>query len=120
MGTHQTLYNMARFGFFMAGSPSGAAEEIRLEYLIAGVMFEGDSRRIGAGIPVMLCRNYVNVGLLLFLAHRYRFAGRLHGMLMEVSGMVPTRIASALEEYGTKPVAADRDRIWETLRVYAS
>ena len=116
----EMTYNMARLGFKLHGPPERKTVNIRAEYLIAGMMFGRNSRIICAGIPVILCKNSINYGLLSFLAHRYGFAGKIYGILSELKnrGRIVCDSLDTFAECGVRPLPTDSGVVCEALRVY--
>lgn len=119
------VYNMGRFGYSLYdthGKVTARAPDIRAEYIISGIMLDRHTRRIGSGIPVVLCNAVINYGLLLYLARRYGFAGRLYGILLRLHklGRAPDseRAISILDMCNVKPLMPSQQSITEALHVY--
>ena len=87
-------------------------------------MFHDDARRIDA-VPVIIAKNpKISYDLLLFLARKYGFGGRMLGILRTLRDLVahgmkrvdePIRL---LEAMGTEEAKADAKSIKEKLRLY--
>ena len=114
-------YNMKRFGFELLGASHPAVRRIRPEYVIAGVMFSRHARRTYSGIPVLLCNAGINYGLLLYLAHAYRFTRILYGMLLDLQAEGKTAMNEAISTLGSAgvhPIMPSPNTVKEALRVY--
>lgn len=119
------VYNMSRFGYREMGSKISAGRDICLEYVIAGMITQGDARRMEA-VPVLLSKNRANYDILIFLSQKFRFSEKLLGLLHALAEVAPkaherTEVKFAikeLEELKIKPVAVDRKSIKEKMRLY--
>lgn len=114
-------YNLVRFGYKELGPRIEQGEGISIEYVVASVLLGEDKRRIAA-IPVLLAKNKVNYGLLVFLSQRHGFAEKLLGTLVALGKIAPAReldyAISALKGAGVNPAKLDDRHIRETMRLY--
>ena len=118
------VFNLARFGYTEFGSVVKHGRLFCMEYVIASIMFHGDTRRMGA-IPVVIAKNpKMRYDLLMFLAQKYGFGASLLGILKALREQIghkmktigePIRI---LESVDTKEVKADAKYIQERLNLY--
>lgn len=119
------VYNMARFGYKEMGSKITAGRDICLEYVIAGMIAQGDARRMEA-VPVLLSKNRTNYDTLIFLSQKFRFSERLLGLLEVLAEVAPKEherrklqsVAKELGEMKIKPAPVDKESIIEKLRLY--
>ena len=87
-------------------------------------MFHDDARRIDA-IPVIIAKNpKISYDLLLFLARKYGFGGKMLGILRTLRNLVTHGIKAVdepirlLEAIGMEEVRANSKSIKEKLRLY--
>ena len=82
------VFNLARFGYIEFGSKIKQGKPICIEYIISAIMFHNDARRMDA-IPIILAKNKkTSYDLLLFLARRYDFEGKILGILKVLRNIV--------------------------------
>lgn len=120
----ELVFNLARFGYTELGPKIKEGKQICIEYVITAIMFHDDARRIGA-IPVILAKNpKTDYDLLLFLARKYGFEGKMLGLLKALRNAVahgmttidePIRLLEAMK---IEEVKANAKRIRENLRLY--
>ncbi len=119
------VFNLARFGYTEFGPKIKQGKMICIEYIIAAILFHNDARRIDA-IPIILAKNSkkTNYGVLLFLARKYDFEGRILGILKALRNLVvhgmtsidePVRLLEAMK---IEEVKADKRSMKEKLRLY--
>ena len=118
------VFNLARFGYTEMGSKVKQGKLFCIEYVIASIMFHDDARRIDA-VPVIIAKNpKISYDLLLFLARKYGFSGKMLGILHTLRNLVahgmktidePIRL---LEAMGIEEVKASTKSIKEKLRLY--
>ncbi|MEO9307499.1 MAG: hypothetical protein ABI342_04200 [Nitrososphaera sp.] len=119
------IFNLARFGYTEMGPTIKQGRLICIEYIIIAIIFQNDARRIDA-IPVILAKNSdkTNYDILLFLARKYGFGGRILGILktlrnLMVHGMKmidePIRLLEAMK---IEEIKANQKSIKEKLRLY--
>lgn len=119
------VFNLTRFGYTELGPQVKQGKLICIEYVINAIMFQNDARRIDA-IPVILAKNSdkTNYDLLLFLARKYGFGGKILGILkvmrnLVVHGMAminePIRLLEAMK---MEEVKANEKSIQEKLKLY--
>ena len=89
-------------------------------------MFHDDARRIDA-VPVIIAKNpKISYDLLLFLARKCGFGGRMLGILRTLRGLAAHEMRTAdepirlLEAMRTEEVKADAKSIEEKLRLYSN
>lgn len=119
------LYNLARFGYTEFGPKIKQGKPICIEYIITAVMFQNDARKIDA-IPIILAKNSkkTNYDLLLFLAQKYGFEGRILGILRALRNLAVHGLARIdepirlLEVMKVKETKANEKSIKEKLRLY--
>lgn len=118
------IWNMSKCGFHlydMNGPINRAGADTRPEYVFAAVLFDRNMRRIDSGLPVLLCNANINHALLIFLARKYRFAGTLFGLMLDLKLLgrdgfnKPISILSACGVIPTMPIKGITK---EALRVY--
>ena len=117
-------FNLARFGYVEIGPKVKQGKLFCIEYVVSSIMFHDDARRIDA-IPVIIAKNpKISHDLLLFLARKYGFGGKMLGMLrilrnLAAHGMKavdePIRL---LEATGVEEARANAKSIKEKLRLY--
>jgi hypothetical protein len=80
-----------------------------------------DARHIQA-VPVILAKNRVNYGLLLFLSQKYGLLGELLGLLKVLQKIKPMKeIEETLKIMGVlkiKEIRANEESIMQTMRLY--
>ena len=118
------VFNLARFGYAEIGTTVKQGNLFCIEYVISSIMFHGDARRIDA-IAVIIAKNSrMSYDLLLFLARKYGFCGKILGMLRALRNLVahamkaadePIRLLEAMKIEETKE---DTKNIKEKLRLY--
>ena len=118
------VFNLARFGYTEIGSKVKQGKLFCIEYVISSIMFHDDARRIDA-IPVIITKNpKISYDLLLFLARKYGFGGKILGILRTLRNLVahgmktvdePIRLLEAMR---IKEVKANAKSIKEKLRLY--
>ena len=118
------VFNLTRFGYGDIGSKVRRGNLFCIEYVISSIMFHDDARRTDA-IPIIIAKNpKISYDLLLFLAQKYGFDGKVLGILrtlrnLVIHGMNPVNEAiTLLEAMGTKVIKADAKNIKEKLRLY--
>ncbi len=117
-------FNLARFGYTELGSKVKQGNLFCIEYVISSIMFHDDARRIDA-IPVIIAKNpKISYDLLLFLARKYGFGGKMLGILRTLRNLVTHGIKAVdepirlLEAIGMEEVRANSKSIKEKLRLY--
>ncbi len=119
------IFNLARFGYTEFGPKIKQGKLICIEYIINAIMFQNDARRMDA-ISVILAKNSdkTNYDLLLFLAQKYGFGGKILGILKALRNLVvhgmktinePIRLLEAMK---VEEVKANEKSIKEKLRLY--
>ena len=119
------VFNLARFGYTEFGPKIKQDKPICMEYIISTIMFHNDARRMGA-IPIILAKNSkkVNYDLLLFLARKYDFEGKMLGILKALRNLVahkmtnidePIRLLDAMK---IEEIKANTKSMKEKLRLY--
>ena len=118
------VFNLARFGYTELGPKVKRGNLFCIEYVISSIMFHDDARRIDA-IPVIIAKNpKICYDLLLFLARKYGFGGKMLGILRALRNLVahgmkavdePIRLLEAMR---IEEVKADAKGIKEKLRLY--
>jgi hypothetical protein len=119
------VFNLARFGYTELGPKIKQGKLICIEYIVTAIMFQNDARRIDA-IPIILAKNSdkTNYDLLLFLARKYGFGGRILGILRTLRNLVahgmkeidePIRLLDAMK---VEEIKANEKNIKEKLRLY--
>ncbi|MGI0066531.1 MAG: hypothetical protein ACREA5_05540, partial [Nitrosotalea sp.] len=119
------IFNLARFGYTEFGPQIKHGKVICIEYIINATMFQNDARRMDA-IPVILAKNSdkTNYDMLLFLARKYGFGGRILGILRVLRNLMvhemseinnPIRLLEAMK---IEEIKADQKNIKEKLRLY--
>lgn len=119
------VFNLARFGYTEFGPKIKEGKMICIEYIITAILFHNDARRIDA-IPIIIAKNSkkTNYDLLLFLARKYNFEGRILGILRTLRNLVahgmkaidePIRL---LETMKIEEIKADKRNMKEKLRLY--
>ena len=118
------VFNLARFGYIEIGSKVRRGTLFCIEHVISSIMFHDDARRTGA-VPVIIAKNpELNYDLLLFLARKYGFGGKLLGMLHALRSFAahemnaidePIRLLEAMQ---IKEIRANVKSIKEQLRLY--
>lgn len=117
------VFNLARFGYVEMGPKIRQGRLVCIEYIIAAIMFQNDARRMDA-IPVILAKNSANYGLVLFLARKYDFEGKILGILKALRDLIVHGMANIdepirlLEAMKIKEIRADKKSIREKLRLY--
>ena len=117
------VFNLARFGYVELGSKIKQGRLICIGYIIAAIMFKNDARRMDA-IPVILAKNSANYNLVLFLARKYGFEGKILGILAALRNLIGNKMANIdepvrlLEAMKIKEIRADKKGIKEKLRLY--
>lgn len=121
----ELVFNLARLGYTEFGPKIKHGRSICMEYVISAIIFHNDARRMDA-IPIILAKNSkkTSYDLLLFLARRYDFEGRILGILkafrnLAAHGMynIDTPIM-LLEAMKIKEIKANTKKIKEKLRLY--
>ena len=118
------VFNLARFGYTEIGSKVKQGKLFCIEYIISSIMFHDDARRIDA-VSVIIAKNpEINYDLLLFLARKYGFGGKILGILRTLRNLVahgmktvdePIRLLEAMR---IEEVKANAKSIKEKLRLY--
>ena len=118
------VFNLARFGYTEMGSKVKQGKLFCIEYVISSIMFHDDARRIDA-ISVIIAKNpKISYDLLLFLAQKYGFGGKLLGILRTLKNLVahetktldePIRLLEAMK---IKEVKVNAKNIKEKLKLY--
>ena len=118
------VFNLARLGYTEIGSKVRQGKPFCIEYVISSIMFHNDARRIDA-VPVIIAKNpKISYDLLLFLARKCGFGGRMLGILRTLRDLAAHEMKTAdepirlLEAMRTKEVKADAKSIKEKLRLY--
>lgn len=118
------VFNLARFGYTEIGPKVKQGKMFCIEYIIASIMFHNDARRIDA-IPVIIAKNSkISYDLLLFLARKYGFGGKILGILRTLRNLVAHGMKAIdepiklLEAMKTEEVKADIKSMEEKLRLY--
>lgn len=118
------VFNLARFGYTEMGSKVKQGRLFCIEYVISSIMFHGDARRIDA-IPVIIAKNpKISYDLLLFLARKYEFGGKMLGILRTLRNLVAPGMKTVdgpirlLEAMGVEEVKPNTKSIKEKLRLY--
>lgn len=119
------VFNLARFGYTELGPKIKQGNMICIEYIVSAIMFQNDARRMDA-IPIILAKNSkkTNYDLLLFLARRYDFEGKILGILKALRNLIahgmtnidePIRLLEAMK---IEEIKADKKSMKEKLRLY--
>lgn len=119
------VFNLARFGYTEFGPTVKQGRFICIEYVITAIMFQNNARKIDA-IPVILAKNSdkTNYDLLLFLARKYGFGGKILGILKALRNLVthgmkvivePIKLLEAMK---IEEIKADQKSIKEKLKLY--
>lgn len=118
------IFNLARFGYTEFGPKLEQCRPFCIEYIISAIMFSKDARRMDA-IPIILAKSRnASYDLLLFLAQKYDFEGRILGILKVLRSLVAHRLSDVdepirlLEARGTKEIKASAKSVKEKLRLY--
>lgn len=119
------VFNLARFGYTEIGpAPKQQGKLLCMEYIITSIMFHNEARRIDA-IPVIIAKNSkISYDLLLFLARKYGFGGKILGILRTLRKLVAHGLKiidepiMMLESMQEEEVKTDAKRIKEKLRLY--
>lgn len=119
------VFNLARFGYTEFGPKVKQGRFICIEYIITAIMFQNNARRIDA-IPVILAKNSdkTNYDLLLFLARKYGFGGKMLGILKALRNLVAHGMKvivepiHLLEAMKIEEIKADQKSIKEKLKLY--
>jgi hypothetical protein len=119
------VFNLARFGYTEFGPKLEQGRPICMEYIISAIMFHKDARRMDA-IPIILAKNSkkANYGLLLFLARKYDFEGKMLGILKALRNLVAHGMANIdepirlLEAMKIEEIKANTKSMKEKLRLY--
>ncbi len=125
MSEEDLVYNLARFGYTEFGPTVKAGRQICIEYVIASIMSHKDARRIDA-VAIILAKNtkVTNYDLLLFIALKYEFAGKMLGILKSLRNLVahakvavvePMRLLGAMN---VQEIKADEKRMKDRLKLY--
>ena len=118
------VFNLARFGYKEIGSKVKSGKLFCIEYVISSIMFHDDARRMDA-VPIIIAKNSkTSYDLLLFLARKYGFGGKVLGILRTLRNLVahgmetidePIRLLEAMR---IEEVKANAKSIKEKLRLY--
>jgi hypothetical protein len=119
------VFNLARLGYTELGPKLEQGRPICIEYILSAIMFRNDVRRMDA-IPIILAKNSkkTSYDLLLFLARRYGFEGKILGILKALRNLVthgmtnidePIRLLKAMRIEEIKP---NTKSMREKLRLY--
>lgn len=118
------VYGLARFGYKEMGPQIKQGRMICIEYIIASLFFHKDARRREA-IPILLAKNIdrTNYYILLFLARKYGFEGKMLGILKSLRNLAahgdllgePIRLLEAMK---IEEIKADSKSMKEKLRLY--
>jgi hypothetical protein len=119
------VFNLARFGYAELGPKIKQGDMICIEYIIAAIMFQNNARRMDT-IPIILAKNFkkTNYDLLLFLARRFGFEGKMLGILKALRNLVAREITAIdepirlLESMKIEEIKADSKSMKEKLRLY--
>lgn len=118
------VFNLARFGYTEIGSKVKQGKLFCVEYVISSIMFHDDTRRMDA-IPVIIAKTpKISYDLLLFLARKYGFGGKMLGILRILRNLVAHRMKTVdepirlLEAMGIEEVKVNIKSIKEKLRLY--
>ncbi len=118
------VFNLARFGYTEFGSIVVQGRLFCMEHVISSIMFHGDARRIDA-ISVIIAKNpEIHYDLLLFLARKYGFGGKMLGILYALRDLIPHGKKTIdgpvrlLESMGVEGIKADATSMQEKLRLY--
>ncbi len=118
------IFNLTMLGYTEFGPKIKQGKLFCIEYVISSIMFHNDARRIDA-IPVIIAKNpKISYDLLLFLARKYGFVGKMYGILRALQNLVtheiktinePIRLLDAMKVVEVK---ADIKSMKEKLRLY--
>ena len=119
------IFNLARFGYIEFGPKIKQGRLICIEYIINAIIFQNDARKIDA-IPIILAKNpdKTNYDLLLFLARKYSFEGKILGILKALRNLIshgmkiidePIKLLEAMKIKETK---IDLKETKQKLRLY--
>lgn len=119
------IFNLARFGYTEFGPKIKQGKPICIEYIISSIIFHNDARRMDA-IPIILAKNSkkTSYDLLLFLARRYDFEGKILGILKALRNLVAHGMANIdepirlLEAMKIEEIKANTKSMKEKLRLY--
>jgi len=119
------VFNLARFGYTELGPKIKQGNLICIEYIIAAIMSWNDARRMDA-IPIILAKNSkkINYDLLLFLARKFDFEGKMLGILKALRNLAVHGITSIdepirlLDAMKIEEIKTDSKSMKEKLRRY--
>lgn len=119
------IFNLARFGYTELGPNLEQGKPICIEYIISAIMFSKDARRMDA-IPIILAKNSkkTSYDLMLFLARKYGFEGKILGILKALRNLVAHGLANIdepirlLEAMKIEEIKANTKSMKEKLRLY--
>jgi hypothetical protein len=119
------VFNLARFGYTEFGPKLEQGRSICIEYIISAMMFSKAARRIDA-VPIILAKNSrkTSYDLLLFLARKYDFEGKMLGILKALRNLVAHGMANVdepirlLEVMKIEEIKANTKSMREKLRLY--
>ncbi|MEM4252014.1 MAG: hypothetical protein QXE84_00645 [Candidatus Nitrosotenuis sp.] len=119
------VFNLARFGYTELGPKLEQGKLICIEYIISKIMFHNDARRMDA-IPIILAKNSkkTSYDLLLFLARKYDFEGKILGILKALRNLIAHGMADIdepirlLEAMRVEEIKANTKSMKEKLRLY--
>lgn len=119
------IFNLARFGYTELGPKIKQGKLICIEYIITAILFQNDARRIDA-IPIIIAKNTkkTNYDLLLFLARKYNFEGKILGILLALRNLVAHGMKAIdepiklLETMKIEEIKADKRSMKEKLKLY--
>lgn len=119
------IFNLTRFGYIEFGSKIKQGKPICIEYIISAIMFHNDARRMDA-IAIILAKNSekTSYDLLLFLARRYSFEGKMLGIFKALRDLVIHGISNIdepirlLETLKIEEIKANTKSMKEKLRLY--
>jgi hypothetical protein len=125
IGEEDLVFNLARFGYTEFGPKLEQGRPICIEYIVSAIMFSKDARRTDA-IPIILAKNSkkIRYDLLLFLARKYDFEGKMLGILKALRNLVahgmtnidePIRLLEAMK---IEEIKANTKSMKEKLRLY--
>jgi len=114
-------YNLAQFGYREFGAAVAQAKEISKKLLAASLLLKDNARRMEA-VPVILAKGSTDWNLLIFLARKYKSAGKLLGLTKALHHIRPSKeTGEAIENMqmmNVKEVKVDKKSIEDRLRLY--
>lgn len=79
MSENDLVYNMTRYGYGEFGSAIRTGNSMDVESTITALLYSDEPRRYSIGAPVLIAKNEIDVGYLLFLADSFKLLKKLGG-----------------------------------------